>query len=106
MANAKALAAWPDGNDVDRGIRICRASGTCSGSGRLRPPIGLSTAFTSADVAATDARPAPAARRPDGPRLTARIAAADSQRREWSAARDTVLIPRSRTGVGVAAIAA
>ena len=82
VANAKALAAWPDGNDVDRGIRTCRASGTCSGLGRLRPPIGLSTALTSMDVAATEARPAPAARRPDGPRLIARIAAADSQRRE------------------------
>ena len=53
VANANADAEWPDGNEVESGIRTCRTPGTPAParSGRARRPTGLMARFTSAEVA-------------------------------------------------------
>src|SRR5205807_2291375 len=85
-----------------------RATGTLwvSRLGRRRPPSGLSTTLTAADVRAIDAIPSAAARRPGAPPTAEITAALNSQSRDPSAADETLRKKRSRLGVGVAAIAA
>ena len=90
------------------GMRTWRASGTspASRSGRRRRPSGLTAALTTAEVTATEAIPVAAARRPAVPPPSARNAEQAIESLEWSAARDSCRIARSRLGVGVRAIAA
>ena len=82
VAKAKAAAECPEGNEVETGILVCRASGTCSAtrSGRRRPPSGFIPRFTTVAVTPTETRPLAAARRPRRPPKAARIAAAASDR--------------------------
>lgn len=77
VANANADAAWPDGNDVERGIATRRAIGTLwtRRSGRRLRESGLTSRLTIAEVTAIDAKPLIAARRPLGPSATANPAA-------------------------------
>ena len=68
-AKAKPEAEWPEGNDVDVGIFVCRASATRtrprSGLGRL--PRSFIGTLTTNEFMPTAARPVTAARRPLGP---------------------------------------
>src|ERR1700687_909356 len=87
MAAAKANpdAAWPDGNDVEVGIRTLRPTGTPR-SGRCRAQMALTARFTSADVAPMASVPRSAARRPAPPPARASAAAIANQRPEVLAA--------------------
>lgn len=107
MANAKADAEWPDGNDVEPGILTCRWPGTPAWArfGRVRNDTGLTPRLTSADVAPMASVPRSAARRPALPPPMARPAAMASQSLDLSAARDSRRSGSSRAGVGVVAIA-
>src|ERR1700690_4412032 len=84
VANANADAEWPEGNEVESGIRTCRTPGTPAParSGRARRPSGLMARFTSAEVAPMASVPRPAARRPAGLPVTAITAARASQIRD------------------------
>ena len=66
----------------------CRASGTrpATRSGRRRPPSGLATRLTTAEVAPTAASPFTAARRPRAPAVSASTPAVATHSLEWSAA--------------------
>jgi hypothetical protein len=84
LANANAAAVWPDGSEVDLGIRTRLMRGTewSARSGRRRCPSGLIARLTTAAVTPTDARPSVPAWRPFSPRVTAKTAAAASDSRE------------------------
>ena len=75
------FAVWPDGNEVEAGIRTCRAIGTSPAirSGRERRLSGLTTRLKSAAAAPTEARPIAAARRPLPPPVAASRPAAPSE---------------------------
>ena len=108
VANANALAAWPEGSEREVGIRTCRASGTRSAtrSGRRRRASGLATRFTTPLARAIDARPGrrrAAGRGRHGDRHRRRRR--DPQARPVAAPRQGAR-PRSSAGVGVAATAA
>jgi hypothetical protein len=82
VAKATAAAVWPEGNEREIGIRTWRPSGTAAParSGLDRRASGLITAFTTAAVTATEARPEAAARRPLGPPAARQAAAARESR--------------------------
>ena len=61
--------------------------------------------FTTAEVSPTEMSPNLAARRPVGPAVTARAAAAAIDSLEWFAAREISRIALSSEGVGVLATA-
>ncbi len=107
VANANAEAECPDGNDSEVGIPTCRSSGTRapSRSGRSLRPSRLAPWLTTALLTATQARPCAAARAPGRPPNTASRPAVAIQIPDLSAARDRRLIPASRAGVGVRAMA-
>ena len=71
-------SAVPGGNEREVGIGTWRASGT-SPCGRRRRAASLKPRFTTAEVAASEASPVPAARRPAGPPASASAAAAASE---------------------------
>src|SRR3954469_13557205 len=100
-ANANAEAAWPDGNEVERGMETCRVIGTAAPrrSGRRRRPRGLRPTLTPAEVTASEAMPLGAGGGPPGPPTAANTAAAPSQSLEWSADLDSAPSPRSKSGV-------
>ena len=109
MAAAKANpdAAWPDGNDVEAGIRTLRQTGTPAParSGRCRAQMDLTARFTSADVVPMASVPRSAARRPAPPPARASAAAIANQRPELLAALESRRSGSSRDGVGVSATA-
>src|SRR2546430_12961855 len=110
MAAAKANpdAAWPDGNDVEAGIRTLRQTGTPAParSGRCRAQMDLTARFTSADVAPMASVPRSAARRPAPPPARASAAAIANQRPEVLAALEGPRSGPACGGGGAAAAAA
>jgi hypothetical protein len=82
VANANADAEWPDGKEPLPGTLPRRESESPLGSGRRRRAIGFSTRLATKEATPTEARPLTAARRPDEPRVAARIAAEANQSRE------------------------
>jgi hypothetical protein len=106
VAKAKADAEWPEGNDVEAGIRTFRPAGTATParSGRARLSSPLATMFTVAEASPMLATPSSAARR-GRPPWSASVAATASHNVEWSAAEDSRRRPRSRVGEVVAAMA-
>src|SRR6266699_1030757 len=107
VANAKAAAECPEGNDVDDGIGTCRAPGTPAParSGRRRPESVLTPRLTSAEVTPMARTPRPAARLPAGP-VSAIAPAIASHSREWSAELESRRMAASRAGAGTEATAA
>src|SRR4029077_16198277 len=96
-AKANPDAAWPDGNDVEVGIRTLRQTGTPTParSGRCRAQMDLTARFTSADGPPMASVPRSAARRPAPPPARASAAAIANQRPELLAA-----LVRRRRGAG------
>src|SRR4051794_41940054 len=108
VAKANAEAEWPEGNEVEDGIRTCRATGTCSTarSGRRRWPSGFRPRFTTVAATPTEANPIVAARLPRRPAVAARTAAETTGRRGEAAARGSPALARSGGGGGGFATAA
>ncbi len=79
-ANATAAAVWPDGNDVDRGVRM--SVGRQCEDGRRRRTSSFAGPFAAAAAIAIAMRPRPAALRPRRPPNTASAPATTSQSRE------------------------
>jgi len=99
VANAAALAAWPEGKDVLEGwVRSRLIAGTRRSEGRRRRKNGFRTRFTSAAVSPTDSIPRCAALRPDLPPASASSAEHAIQRREWLAACERAGSARSSSG--------
>src|ERR1700728_1098195 len=84
LANANAAAEWPDGNDVDTGIRTWRSGGPrwAVRFGPRRRLSGLTAKLTMVAVTATEASPRAAARRPAGPHARASTVPEASESRE------------------------
>ena len=80
MANAKADAVWPEGNDVERGMRT--SAGREREKGRRRRASSLAGPFATADAIAIATTPRPAALRARLFPAAAKPAAMSSQRRE------------------------
>ena len=79
-AKAKAEAEWPEGNEVEVGMRTRRASGTyaLSRSGRLRRLARLKTWLTVMEASPMAATPCRAERLPVEPPASAMTAAVPS----------------------------
>ena len=84
VANAKAAAEWPEGNERELGIRTWRAAGmsTSRRSGRRRRASGLTATLTTVAVTPSEASPWAAARRPFVPLPSASSAADANERRD------------------------
>src|SRR5690349_5778240 len=105
-ANAAALAEWPDGSELDVGVRTeRRISGTVSTFGRARFQIRFAPWLVIRLVNARVATPRAAPRRTAGFPVAVRTAAIANHSFEWSAAAVSLGITASSSGLGDSAIA-
>jgi hypothetical protein len=81
VANAKAAAECPDGNDADIGICTVRASGTPARGVRPDESDPLEPKVQHHRRTAAEASPVAAARRPARPRVT--VSSADAARESF-----------------------
>ena len=84
VANAKAAAEWPEGNERELGIRTWRASGTSPArrSGRRRRASGLTATLTTVAVTAERSEPLDGRAATGLPPASASSAAEVNERRE------------------------
>ena len=80
VANAKAAALWPEGNDGERGIRI--SAGRTEGAGRRRRVSSLTGPLVVIAAIISASTPRPAAARPLRPPSSASRAAIASHSRQ------------------------
>jgi len=106
-ANAAADAAWPEGNEVDDGIRTHRLSGTPSRvrPGRRRLPASFIGWLITNEVSPIAAIPVNAARRPRAPPNRASAPATSSHGLEKFAKSAIRRSGLSSSGVGISATA-